>query len=327
MLFLLFTLTVVCSTVEVSTKFVLDRFLYENPFCATVKQCAKENDGCNGQVMTVNSGHIQLNNYPSRFSCRWEIKGTSKTKIRLKIEQGVDSFGIENQPMCGFDRLHIQSATGNKYGRLCSSKANSGEIFNGMLDSETAGGVKIPSSEWQQDNGILLDTNHLVVAFDSDQEKTGAGFKIVFEIEGAAKTEMEQTVNEAKDGLQTLADHYVDPAADPKKAERIRKRMENLFRKFISRMDKCGSLDKKSAGIDPEVFATLDLDMAEEAWNAFLKDSFEDCSHAIFIIRDNDGYDNTNWPNRLESYFSMIKKGAESIKRKIERKQEREARG
>ena len=40
--------------------------------------------------------------------------------------------------------------------------------------------------------------------------------------------------------------------------------MNNLFAKFISRMDKCGKLDEKVEGIDESVFEKMDLDLAEE---------------------------------------------------------------
>ena len=40
--------------------------------------------------------------------------------------------------------------------------------------------------------------------------------------------------------------------------------MNNLFAKFISRMDKCGKLDEKVEGIDESIFEKMDLDLAEE---------------------------------------------------------------
>lgn len=40
----------------------------------------------------------------------------------MKVEEG-ESFGVEHQTSCGFDRLHIRSADGKGFGRLCSFKS------------------------------------------------------------------------------------------------------------------------------------------------------------------------------------------------------------
>jgi len=88
------------------------------------------------------------------------------------------------------------------------------------------------------------------VAFDSDQNQGGTGFRLTYAIEGAPMKEIEQTVEQAKDDLQALADYYIDPNDRPEKSKRIKKKMNNLFTKFISRMDKCGALNTVSLGID-----------------------------------------------------------------------------
>lgn len=80
--------------------------------------------------------------------------------------------------------------------------------------------------------------------------------------------------------------------------------MDNLFAKFVSRMDKCGKLDDKIDGIDESVFETMDLDLAEEAWNEFLERAFANCEEEIFIIK-NHGYQNTSWPNRLRKCSNL----------------------
>ena len=53
-----------------------------------------------------------------------------------------------------------------RYGRLCMG--NNGMVHNGLHKMHSANGVKYPNKLWN-DGFVLLPTNHLVVAFDSDQ--------------------------------------------------------------------------------------------------------------------------------------------------------------
>ena len=56
------------------------------------------------------------------------------------------------------------SGTGEKFGRLCSNKANPDLVYNGMMDHETAGGTKIPTDDWRdEENGILLGMSKKMV--------------------------------------------------------------------------------------------------------------------------------------------------------------------
>lgn len=77
------------------------------------------------------------------------------------------------------------------------------------------------------------------------------------------------------------------------------------------------------------MFADLDLDVVESAWVDFTQNAFEDCSHAIFIVREH-GFENTSWPNRLKQYFDMIKKdiGTQEVqsRKREQRLQERSQR-
>lgn len=99
----------------------------------------------------------------------------------MKVAAG-SSFGIENQSSCGYDRLHIRSADNKGYGRLCSSAADATIPYNGMAKYETDGGTKIKSSAFRE--WLLLDTNHLVIAFDADKQNTGNGFSLEYQIIG-----------------------------------------------------------------------------------------------------------------------------------------------
>jgi hypothetical protein len=96
------------------------------------------------------------------------------------VKVKTSTFGIENQAQCGFDKLHIRSYDDKPYGRLCSSKTNPNFPYNGMTSSETFGGIKLKSKVFRE--WLLLDTDHLVIAFDSDTAKSFAGFELEYEI-------------------------------------------------------------------------------------------------------------------------------------------------
>jgi len=51
-----------------------------------------------------------------------------------------------------------------------------------MQSYETDGGDKYKSLRFQ--SWLTLNTNHLVIAFDSDSNSNGAGFKLEYEIIG-----------------------------------------------------------------------------------------------------------------------------------------------
>jgi len=65
-----------------------ERYIYEKPLCKSIADCVGIN-GCNGTLFTSTSGQFGLNGYKDRFSCRWEIKASPGSKIKVLF---ADSF-------------------------------------------------------------------------------------------------------------------------------------------------------------------------------------------------------------------------------------------
>merc|ERR1712157_558314 len=153
-------------------------------------------------------GTISVSDYSNKFNCLCEIK------------QNNDNFGIENQRACGFDRLNIQSGQKNednkynKFGRFCSNKNDEGKPHNALTAFNSYNGVKITNQEWQA-GPVELDTNHVRIGFDTDNQGTGAGFVINYEIVGleeeATFDEIHQDLsNQLEDIFQNLAFDQLD---------------------------------------------------------------------------------------------------------------------
>ena len=110
------------------------------------------------------------------------------TYFQIIVEEG-PFFGIEHNSVCGSDGLKIHGQEEDElvgFGRLCSSATSATKPFNGMSAQKTKGGMKIQSKlfrEW-----LELDTDHLVVGFDSDQDTEGAGFLLRWRFEQIATT-------------------------------------------------------------------------------------------------------------------------------------------
>jgi len=157
-----------------------ERYLYERPICESIQQCVGIN-GCNGKLYTKQKGSISVGAYEEFFNCRWEIRGSPGNQIKVKVLSG-ESFGIENHKACGYDKIILRSYDDKGYGRLCSSKADAQLPYNGMSpqESDGNGGVKIQSSAFR--DGVILDTHHLVIGFDADQQVGGIKFSNLAEI-------------------------------------------------------------------------------------------------------------------------------------------------
>ena len=56
-------------------------------------------------------------------------------------------------------------------------------MHNALTAFNSFNGVKIQNAEWQ-DGAVELDTNHLQIGFDTDNQGTGKGFTINYEIVG-----------------------------------------------------------------------------------------------------------------------------------------------
>jgi len=281
-----------------------ERYLYEKPNCDSIALCA-DNPGCDGKLFTKTSGTISVSNYQNFFGCRWEVKGGSGSKIKVKVESG-SSFGIENQPQCGFDKLHIRSGDDKGYGRLCSSRGDSQMPYNGMAAHETFGGIKYKSSQFH--DWLLLDTDHLVIAFDSDQQTTGKGFKVKYEIVGNPATGDEATIEEVGDHLEDNLADYIDAITDkaPHKA-RLSTRLKKLFNKFDTRMKKCKNGDQSGElhyKVSSTIFEVDQIENVKREWLSFFRTAFNNCD--IHIIRVYGDFDATNWPKRISSWFTQL---------------------
>lgn len=281
-----------------------ERYLYEQPLCDSINTCV-DNPGCDGQMFTARTGTISMANYQNSFGCRWEIKGAPGNQIKIKVETG-DTFGIENQSSCGYDRLHIRSADGNGYGRLCSARIDSSVPFNGMANYETDGGSKYKSSLFR--DWLLLETDHLVVAFDADRQTTGAGFRLSYEIVGDAPQQEIATIEQVGDHFESnLAQFVLNIAEKLPHQQRLTKRLEKLFTKFDSRMLKCLNGDQSGElhyKINSSIFDTNNLNQVKTEWLGFFRHAFNNCD--LHIIRENGDFDGTNWPKRISSWFKQL---------------------
>lgn len=281
-----------------------ERFIYEKPLCESIAMCS-QNPGCDGKKLTARKGTISLSDYPAYFGCRWEIKAAAGNKIKIKVEQSPNSFGIENQASCGYDRLHIRSGDDEAYGRLCSTKKDSNAVYNGMSKFETHGGVKIPSYKFR--DWLLLDTNDLVVAFDSDQRTNGKGFTLFYEIAGDnvhSQGTLENVGDKFESNLHSFIMNITDKAPHQ---QRLVQRLEKLFAKFDYRMKRCKNGDQSQnlhTHIEDVVFDSNNLKKVKTEWLGFFREAFNKCD--LYIIRKYGSFDKTNWPVRISSWFRQL---------------------
>ena len=228
-----------------------DRYIQDNIVCPDVKTCQGDQGGmkCKGRYMTSPKGRIRLQSktklYGSNFHCRWEIKAPKGLKIRIKITQGHNKFGIEHHKTCGFDKLHVQSIDGERYGRLCSTKLDAGLTYNGLSAYQTYNQVKIPSKEWQ--DWITLPTDHLVIAFDSDRlQESNRGFRLVYDTVGDyfVPNEVREEIKSLKSDENDLLNRIFSPA--DKFYKRLEKRIDDHFDQIFEKWHACGG-----ASLDP----------------------------------------------------------------------------
>lgn len=121
-----------------------------------------------------------------------------------------------------------------------------------MADWETYNETKMRSSSFRQ--WLELPTSHLVVAFDTDRQVQGAGFKIFYEITGAGESAPANDVaKELNSGLDNLIDNF---ATKKQHKNRLEKKLVVLFQKYDSRMVKCGKTNTQVAQFDSGIFST-----------------------------------------------------------------------
>merc|ERR1712080_248339 len=104
-----------------------------------------------------------------------------------------------------------------------------------MAAYETYNGEKIKSSYFRE--WLELDTDHLVIGFDSDRQDHGVGFKLEYRIE-VAETALASDVS---DGLKSNLANLIEVIATKgQHKQRLVNRLDRLFTKYTSRMEKCG---------------------------------------------------------------------------------------
>ena len=238
---------------SVVADFPLDRYIADDPLCPDIATCYGDpsNSGmkCKGRLYTNSKGRIRLQSkqkkYASTFNCRWEIKGPKDSKVRIKITQGYKKFGIEHHKICGNDRLHVQSITGDRYGRLCSTAAAEGTTYNGLPAPYTYNKEKIQSKYWQ--DWIQLPTNHLVIGFDSDRlYEHNRGFRLVYEIvnEYTVPQPVRKEIIQLQKDEQQLRDDIFTPG--DKYFDRISQKIKDHFDQLFEKWHQCGG-----ASLDP----------------------------------------------------------------------------
>lgn len=243
-----------------------DRYLMDDPICPDVKTCAGivGNGGlkCKGKTLQAPKGRIRVQArnkiYDSMFNCRWEIKAPEGKQIRIRITQGDKRFGVEYHPTCGFDRMHVQSINGDRYGRLCSEKKNAGATYNGLSAQMTFNGTKIQSKNFQ--DWITLPTNHLVVAYDSDRlSQTGRGFRMVYETTGEyiVPNEVREEILNLKDDEMLLLNQTFD--VDSKYYTKLQMRIQDHYDHIFEKWHACGGASLDPTLKKPNVERTLGI--------------------------------------------------------------------
>lgn len=279
-----------------------DRYLYDDPICPNIETCTGEN-GCTGDLRTAQNGTIQVSNYPDNFYCRWEIKGPAGSTIKIKIDQGNGNFGIESQKACGYDRLHIQSYEGDRFGRLCSSsKIGSQWLVNALAKHMSYQGKQITNKMWRT-GFVEIPFNHVVIGFDTDQQSNSLGFKLDYEIVGAVE---EQEWSEAKEDMVLSLETSINEQIQiPHLAARMMKMHNNIFTKFDEMMGRCKNGDQSNSIHQMSSdFDLSDRDAMKKSLEDLMKSSFEACD--LPITRK--GYENSTWQKRIHRYFARMNK-------------------
>jgi len=236
----------------------IERYLYDFPLCDNVDQCKGEQSKsgtheCKGKIVQANNrkrGRVRQRGYDDIYNCRWEVIVPEGKQIKVRIQK--DSFGAEHHKVCGFDKLFVMDGDNNRYGRLCSSKDGTG-IHNGLSAMDSYNGQKISDTVWDK-RSVLLSSNHLVLAFDSDQNNSQekGGFNVLWEIyeqddvaEGT-KEEFAGYFDKITDVIENVFDgsEYTKEkrqAAIPKARKALKKSSQKLFNKIETQWYVCGT--------------------------------------------------------------------------------------
>lgn len=277
-----------------------DRYLYDFPLCETVQECAGVND-CNGQTYTAPTGIIELKNYENQFNCRWEIKGSPNSKIAVKFYTGGDTFGVESHSICGSDRLHVVNGVSDeRYIRACSSANKPWLPINAIASESGIKNVDIRNKFYE------LDANHIVIGFDSDQQTSGVGFKIEYEIRGNTESVLthEQNGNKLEDELIATIEQLIS-LTDPRRS-RLTTRVERMFARFDTRMGMCRNGDQSTVMSEAiDIPSIVDFATAKAEWLSFFQRAFDNCDLPI----TKNGFVNSSWPRRINNVFAALGHG------------------
>ncbi|CAG5089060.1 Oidioi.mRNA.OKI2018_I69.PAR.g12070.t1.cds [Oikopleura dioica] len=304
-------------------RFSLERFAPDDidHFCDSIEACIAFNPPnsmnrakCDGRVFSEEKGTISYSNYHNHAACRWEIRAPEGAKIKVKVHSG-PTFGMEHHSYCGNDKLSLgypsEDGTKKLFARICSSKNNSERPYNGLMPSFSPNGEKIQSYKFR--DGIILDTNVLIVHFQSDQADKGVGFSMEYEM---VNLPTQLPIIDVGDNLEEDL-HGVIEALAPQLAdhheEKLAARLTKLFKRFDSRMVKCNKTQKLHEVIWQ--VSHEDIDKTKELWMSFFRNAFNQCD--IPIINNNeDRFDGTSWPRRITTWFERLRRTLERAKAK-----------
>ena len=153
--------------------------------------------------------------------------------------------------------------------------------------------------EWME-----LDTDHLVVAFDSDRLDSGIGFKLLYQI-SAHET---ASASEVREQLNTDLTNLIDLVATKTQHKgRLTTRLTKLFNMFDSRLAKCANGDQSDmtvATLDTTVFSQTNLELVKAEWLSFYRVMLNNCD--LHIIRHHGSFDNTSWPRRIANWIDQL---------------------
>jgi len=182
--------------------------------------------------------------------------------------------------------------------------------YNGMnqLEYNTAANLepaKIKSSAFR--NGVTLDSSELVVAFDADNQNTGAGFVLHYEIIGDIDDLIEGELTDIGDTLEAGL-LYLARNVNEQRKEAIEKRIRKLFALFSKKMSQCrnGDMTGELVNFSTAGFEEENLKKVHDEWASIFEASFEKCD--LPIMKKHGSFAETSWPRRINSVMNTLEK-------------------
>jgi hypothetical protein len=140
-----------------------------------------------------------------------------------------------------------------------------------------------------------------VVAFDSDQETSGQGFKISYEI---VAPENQDHFTEVKEELNIELDQlFKNVLTKAHHIERMERIHNNLFVKWENLMGRCKNGDMlNSIHASFNAQTVTDPAVARQVWEDLMVSSFEVCDLPITRA----GFEGSSWDRRINRYFEKL---------------------